>query len=112
MVKTLAAFILRGPLQAIGVALLSGLLAFVVPPLTIVTGGVVALVTLRNGAKAGLIVVAGTAGVLAVLAYAALSELSQLLTYLTSLVLAVIPVWGLAWVLRTTVSLSKTVLVA
>ena len=59
--KALASFVMKGWPQATGVAVLCALLSPVLAPLSLVSGAVVALVTLRNGLVAGL-QVAGAAG--------------------------------------------------
>ncbi len=51
--QALAAYILRGPLQAGGMVGLFGLLSLVFPPSVYLSGGAVALVTLRQGALPG-----------------------------------------------------------
>jgi len=64
--KALASFVMKGWSQATGVAVLCALLSPVLAPLSLVSGAVVALVTLRNGLAPGLRV-AAAAGLVTVL---------------------------------------------
>ncbi len=105
--QALARFVMRGPGQAILVAAGFGLLSIVpiLGFLSVVSGAAVALVTLRQGARQGFTIVAG-----ATLAVALLMLLLQgqtVVGWIFSLVVW-LPVWGLALVLRSTVSWSKT----
>ncbi len=111
-VRAFASFILRGRLQAILVATVCAALTLMVPPINIVTGAVVALVTLRKGAQEGLLVIVGTCVVSALLAFASTQNTGLFVTFLVSLGIAVLPVWILALVLRNTVSLGTTLSVA
>jgi len=81
-VKTLASFILRGPGQAILVAVGTAVLAMMLPPLSIISGAVVALVTLRSGVRAGGLVMLGSALFVALLAYLSLGNLLVGLVFL------------------------------
>jgi hypothetical protein len=58
--RGLAAFVMRSRAQAILAATAFALLSLVLPPSSYLTGGVVALVTLRLGWREGLLVLAGT----------------------------------------------------
>ena len=71
--KALASFILRGPSQAILVAVGTAVLAMMLPPLSVISGAVVALVTLRAGIPGG-IVMLGSAAFVALLAYVSLGN--------------------------------------
>ncbi len=101
--KTLASFILRGPGQAILVAVGTAVLAMMLPPLSIISGAVVALVTLRSGVRAGGLVMLGSALFVALLAYL---SLGNLLVGLVFLIVLWLPLWILAGVLRETRSLA------
>jgi hypothetical protein len=109
--RALAEFIMRGRVQAVTVAVVSALLLMLVPiavPLVWVSGAVIALVTLRLGPSEGSITVA--------LSTVAGGILFTLLTgSMAPVVLMVLvvwlPLWGLAMVLRTTVSMATTLLV-
>ena len=107
--KALASFILRGPSQAILVAVGTAVLAMMLPPLSVISGAVVALVTLRAGIRPGGIVMLGSAAFVALLAYVSLGNLM-----IGAVFLAVIwlPMWILAWVLRETRSLAWATSVA
>ena len=103
--KALASFVMKGWPQATGVAVLCALLSPVLAPLSLVSGAVVALVTLRNGLVAGL-QVAGAAGLVTVLA-------GQLVFgHLVAALAFALLLWGpmlvLALVLRHTRSLAAT----
>lgn len=107
--KALASFIMKGPLQAILLVVVSGALSLVLPPLSVLTGGIVALVTLRNGAKAGISVLVGASLILGLFAYFAMPGQGTALIFLLSLLVTVFPVWLLAIVLRSSISLTKTI---
>lgn len=102
----LAAFVMRNRWTATLVAALSAVLFWLFPPFLVVSGAVVALVSLRQGAAAGaaLMGLAGvTAGVLAALV------LGSPWPMLEVLLACWLPVALLALVLRATVSLSSAV---
>jgi hypothetical protein len=108
-VQALARFISRGPLQGALVATTAGLMALLLPPLGVVSGAVPALVTLRRGAGAGLVVV--------VAALIGTGALSWLLFATPMLGVALgaaqwLPLVLLALVLRQSVSLPLAVLTA
>jgi hypothetical protein len=95
--KALANFILRGPSQAILIAVGAAVLAMMLPPLSVVSGAVIALVTLRNGLRPGLVVMLGSTAFVALLAYVSLGNVLAGMVFLAMLWL---PLWILAWVLR------------
>lgn len=101
--KSLASFVLRGPVQAILVIVSTGVLAMLMPPLSILSGAAVALTTLRLGIRSGAMVVFGSIGFIAVLAGFSPGNMSPNLTYLSVLWLLL---WGLSWLLRETRSLA------
>ena len=107
--KALASFILRGPSQAILVAVGTAVLAMMLPPLSVISGAVVALVTLRAGIRPGGIVMLGSAAFVALLAYV---SLGNLLIGGLFLIVLWLPIWILAWVLRETRSLTWATSVA
>lgn len=108
-VRALAGWIMRGRLQAVTVAVVGTLAAFLLPPLTsplsYLGSGAIGLVTLRRGAWEGLTVLGlglallGVVGQLAA-GVGAVTVVSGGLFWL--------PVWGAALVLRTTVSWAAT----
>lgn len=101
----LARFIMAGPSQAAVVAATTALLAFILPPIAWVSGGVIALVALHQGPVRGLQLIA-YAGV-AALALGWLALGTPLLVVGVILLLW-LPVWLSAVMLRNTVSLSLT----
>lgn len=107
--KALATFILRGPSQAIMATVGAAILAMMVPPLSVVSGAVVALTTLRMGSRSGAIVVAGSTVFVAVMAWFSLGNIAPSLVFLGVLWL---PLWGLAWILRETRSLALVIVIA
>ncbi len=107
--KLLAAYIMRGRMQAILVTAVAALLSLLLPPLSYFSGAAVGLVTLRAGPKSGLTVLAGS--LLAVVVLAAVILQQPLLAVGFVLVLW-LPVWALATVLRQTVSLSRTLVLS
>lgn len=107
--KALATFILRGPSQAIMATVGAAVLAMMIPPLSVVSGAVVALTTLRMGMRSGAIVVAGSTAFVAVMAWFSLGNIAASLVFLGVLWL---PLWGLAWALRETRSLALATVIA
>ena len=100
-------FILKGRIQAIVIAAMAAVMSMVLPPLSHVSGAVVALVTLRNGASAGALVGVGAGLVLLILGFVASVESSVVNFYVLSMVCAVwIPVLIGALILRNWRSLS------
>jgi hypothetical protein len=107
--KALANFILRGPSQAILVAVGAAVLAMMLPPLSIVSGAVIALVTLRSGPRPGALAMLGSTAFVALLAYISLGNMLPGLVFLALLWL---PLWILGWVLRETRSLALATVTA
>lgn len=107
MIRGLASFILRGPMQATLVAVVSALLSMLLPPMTwvlaYVSGATVALVTLHVGAKQGMQVTVGAVIAAGVIAFLALR--APLLSVGFTLTLW-LPTWLAALVLRRTQSLA------
>lgn len=101
--KALATFILRGSSQAILVAVGTAVLAMMLPPLSVVSGAVIALVTLRSGPRPGAVVMIGSTAFVALLAYISLGNVLPALAFLALLWL---PLWILGWVLRNSRSLA------
>ncbi len=104
--KPLAHFIMRGYSQAALVAAVAALLSLLVPLLGPISAAAVGLVTLRNGARQGLLV-----GGLATLGTSVLATLALGSPWPALGVLAVfwIPIWILAVMLRSSRSLVMTV---
>lgn len=104
-----AQYIMRGRLQAMLVAVAMAILSLILPPMNYLSSAVIALVTLRRGWQEGLIIIVGAGAVMAV--FTLVTPLNPI--YAGVFAAAVwVPVWLLALVLRATVSLSTTVMVA
>lgn len=101
--KALATFILRGPSQAILAAVATAVLAMLLPPLSVISGATVALVTLRSGPRPGAMVMLGSTAFVALMAYLSLGNVLPGVVFLALLWL---PLWILGWVLRETRSLA------
>ncbi|SCZ49777.1 DUF2232 domain-containing protein [Thiohalomonas denitrificans] len=104
--KLLAAYIMRGRMQAILVTAVAALLSLLLPPFSYFSGAALGLVTLRTGPRSGLTVFAGA--LLAVGLLAAVILQQPLIAAGFAIVLW-LPVLALATVLQQTVSLSRTV---
>lgn len=103
--RALASFIMSGRSRAALVAAGCALLFLLAPPLLVVSGAAVALVTLRRGALEGGVVLAVASLGSAMLAWLVFSTPVPLLAVLP---LFWLPLWLLALVLRVTVSLART----
>lgn len=100
--KSLASFILRGPVQAILISVGTGVLAMIMPPLSILSGAAVALTTLRVSMRSGAVVVLGSIVFVAVLAGFTPGSMSPNMLFLSVLWVFT---WGMSWLLRETRSL-------
>ncbi len=107
--KSLASFILRGQNQAILVAVGTGVLAMMMPPLSLLSGAAVALTTLRSGMRSGAVVMLGSTAFVAGLTWLSLGNVLPALMFLGVLWL---PLWGLGFILRETRSLALTTMAA
>lgn len=107
--KSLASFILRGPGQAILVTAGTGVLAMMLPPLSLISGAAVALTTMRAGPRSGVMVMLGSTAFVALIAWVSLGSVLPGLMFLGVMWL---PLWILGWVLRESRSLALTILVA
>ncbi len=107
--KALATFVLRGPSQAILVIVGTAVLAMMLPPLSVLSGAAIALVTLRNGPRSGAMVMLGSTAFVALLAYLSLGNVLPGVVFLGVLWL---PLWVLGWVLREMRSLALATMVA
>jgi len=104
--KSLAEYAMRGRVHSASLASLFAVLSLILPPLSYISGALVALVTMRRGVSEG--------AVIAVISALVLSVVSQISTgnMLIGVVFALmvwLPVWILSIVLRKTVSLTITV---
>jgi len=84
-------------------------LSLILPPFSYLSGGVVALVTLRKGASESLLLMLIASMALAVMSYVTLGNLFVAIAFM---LVVWLPIWILALVLRTTISLSLTMAVA
>ncbi len=107
--KALASFILRGQSQAMLVVVGFAVLSLALPPLSILSGAAVALVSLRHGMQAGVVLMAGATLVVGVLAAFSLGNPAPALMFLTALWL---PLWMLGSLLRASRSLSLALMLA
>ena len=104
--RSLAGFAMRGRSQAALVAAGVAVLSLVLPPVAVISSAAVALVTLRQGPREGLLVVGIAALGSGVLAWLALGAPRLALGFL---VVLWVPLWVLALVLRATRNLALTV---
>ncbi|NOU20910.1 MAG: hypothetical protein HOO93_03825 [Methyloglobulus sp.] len=95
--KWLAAYIMRGRLQAMLVASTLAMLSLIMTPLSVLSSGAVALVTLRRGAYEGLIILASSSLAAGILATLIQVSYQFILIYVLFLWL---PIWLIAIVLR------------
>ncbi|HHH38212.1 MAG TPA: DUF2232 domain-containing protein [Sedimenticola sp.] len=103
--RSLASFAMRGTSQAVMLAALLAMLSLLVPPLSIVSSAVVALVGLRKGPRDGALVVVLAGAACAVLAYLALGNAFSVVGFT---LMMWVPVWLLALLLWASRSLSVT----
>ena len=105
----LAAYIMRGRMQAMIVASSLALLSLIMPPVSVVSSATVALVTLRRGAFEGLYVLACSSVAAGLLGFLAIGNYQFALLYVMVLWL---PVWLISIVLREGRHLSLAVEIA
>lgn len=103
--QALVNYIMRGRMSAMLVVTVFGLLSLLLPPVGYLSGGALALVTLRHGATEGGIVMAGALLIGAMFSAVLLG--SPVVALLMGAV-SWLPVWALSQALRSTVSLAKT----
>jgi hypothetical protein len=112
--KALAGFIVSGRYQAILSASLCGVLAFVLPPFTTLTGylgaAVVSLVTLRIGVSQGLLVLVAATAVTALFHW--LAGVPATRDVVTALLALWVPCWLISVVLTRTVNLALAMFTA
>lgn len=99
--RKIAAFIMAGRLQAVTVAVVLAVLGAMVPPLSLLSGSVVALVALRLGATQALLVIGWGATLLSVLSFGLFGQFQLGLLYGLAQWL---PVLGFALLLRRSAS--------
>lgn len=103
--RALASFIMQRRVQAVLVATGFAILGLLVPPAGYLSGAAVALVTLRRGALEGLLVIGGATAGGAALALLLWGDGVPALAFVLGMWL---PLWLLAIVWRSTVSLAQT----
>ncbi|MGF1612910.1 MAG: hypothetical protein ACFCVA_03100 [Gammaproteobacteria bacterium] len=102
-------YVLRGRTQAITVAAACAALSLLLPPVSYVSGAVIGLATLRNGAHEGGLVIAGSVLLAGALTWLLVGSVYPIMVFA---VLTWIPVWLLAQVLRVTANQGSVLLVA
>ncbi|MDH5216274.1 MAG: hypothetical protein OEX19_01160 [Gammaproteobacteria bacterium] len=107
--KALATFIMRGRSQAILLTAAFAVLSLMLPPFSYISGGIIALVTLRKGAGEGALVSLVAGAIMAALSMATMGHIVLAAAYL---IVVWMPIWVLAQVLRKTVSMPLTLTVA
>ena len=109
MMRALASYLMRGPIQAILVTVVGSVLSLILLPFSHLSGAAIGLVTLRQGIKQGAIVLAG-----ALLATSVLAMIAQgQPTYALGFALVMwLPMLVLAAVLRSVRSLARTFIVS
>jgi hypothetical protein len=107
--KPLANFVMRGYSPATLVTTVTGLLSLLIPFIGVISSAVVGLVTLRQGARSGTLLLGASTLASGLIAWLALGN-----PWVGLGILAVlwVPIWGLASILRATRSLSLTVQLA
>jgi len=107
--RLLASFVMRGRMQATMAAAVLALLSLLLPPVTLLSAAVVALVTLRKGLGDGALLIAFSTlacGLLSLLAFGAVVPV------ISFVLLMWLPVWLLSGVLHSTRSLGLTLQIA
>lgn len=107
--KALATFIMRGRSQAILLTTAFAVLSLVLPPFSYISGGIIALVTLRKGAGEGALISLVAGGIMAGLSMLTMGHVVLAAAYL---LVVWMPIWILAQVLRKTVSMPLTLTAA
>ncbi len=102
-----ATLILKGRIQAIMIAAVAAVMSMILPPLSHISGAVVALVALRNGANEAILVGAGAALMLVLMGFVASVDNTVTSLFAVSMVAVIwLPVIIAALVLRTWRSLT------
>jgi len=107
--KAMAEYAMRGRLHAASLASLFAVLSLILPPLSYLSGALVALVTMRRGNAEGAVIAVISAVVLSIIAQ--LTTGNMVIGFVFAFMVW-LPVWILSIVLRKTVSLMLTVSVA
>ena len=109
--KALASYIMRGPFQATMFVSATAILSLILPFINYFSGAALALVTLRQGLNAGLIILAGSSAIFGVFTYF-FTSLAQVPIAVFGFIVLLGMVWVLGAVLRYTRSLPKTLITA
>lgn len=104
--RFIASFVMRGLTQAATSSILLAALSLVIPPASMLSSAVVALVTLRKGATSGALILGVATAASAGIALLSLGSVSLAIGFL---VLLWVPAWLLAALLRSSRSLSLMV---
>lgn len=107
--KSMAEYAMRGRVHAASLASLFAVLSLVLPPLSYISGALIALVTLRRGLSEGALIAGISALVLSVIAQ--ITTGNMIIGAVFALIVW-LPVWILSVVLRKTVSLMLAVTTA
>jgi len=107
--KALAAYVMRGRSQAALLSSLFAVFSMILPPLSYISGAIVALITMRRGIGEGAFIAIIATFVLAVIAQLSTGNVAVAVVFA---LMVWLPVWILAVVLRQTVSLPLTFAVA
>lgn len=108
--KALAAYIMRGRLHAMLITMATAVLAMPLPFFSHLSGGIVVLVTLRNGFKDGLLMVAGAGLILGLMGLISSLDFQIVQTFILVMAFAVwLPSLLCATVLKVTRNLGHTV---
>ena len=107
--RSLASFVMRGRMQAVLITVLFAGLSLPLPPLIYLSGGAVALVTLRVNPQFGLSVIMISGLLMSLLS---LFASGSVLPGLVFVAIVWLPVWLLSVILRQTISLSYVIAVA
>lgn len=103
--RALATYVMKGRMQAIVVVTVSAILSLLLPPLSYLSGGTVALVTLKLGSRQAMGVILGAAVATGILAFALFGTPAPVVVFLA---LLWIPVTSMAASLRSSVNLPRS----
>ena len=107
--KALANYVMRGRSQAALISSAIAVLSMILPPLSYISGAIVALVTMRRGIAEGALIAGIATGALAIMSFFSTGNMVVALVFA---MMVWLPVWILSIVLRQTVSLPFTLIVA
>lgn len=105
--RALASYVMRGPMQAVLITVVFGVLSLILFPFSLLSGAAIGLVTLRQGIRQGVIVVVSAIVATAIVAFISLGQPFFAIGFAA---IVWIPIWLFAAILRHTISLQKTLL--